>query len=386
MPKREVTYDLRNGALKYFWERWDSIVVKTTPLTDDHRQLGAKMVDFHGWNMPVQYTGVVEEHLCVRNHVGLFDLTHMGELLLTGDTASATLNNLVCNDPTGLAVGEIQYSPLMNAEGGIVDDILIYRVEDGFYLVVNASNVEKDVQWIQQHLQPGTTLTDVSDSTSLIAVQGPNAQPLVETFFGQSLEDMKYYSHRTLEYQGKSVLLSRTGYTGEDGFELYLANALAAAVWRKLLELGKPFGVQPIGLGARDTLRLEVRMPLYGNDIDDTTTPLEAGLSRVVAWDTEFLGRDALFKQKEQGVTRRLAGFVLQERGIARQGHTILDADGQPLGTVTSGSMSPSLQQAVGMGYVAIGAAKPGTDVFIEVRGRQLAAKLHKGRFVQVKK
>lgn len=359
---------------------------RQTALHAEHIRLGAKMIAFHGWELPVQYRGLVEEHLCVREQAGLFDLSHMGELSLTGPTAAATLGYLTANDPSQLQPGEIQYSPLLNEQGGIVDDILIYRTDDGFFLVVNASNVDKDRNWIAKHLQQDSVLEDVSDATSLIAIQGPAAAAIAGVVLDESVLALGYYHFADLIWQDFPVRVSRTGYTGEDGFELYLANEGAVPLWQALMQAGEPRGLQPIGLGARDTLRLEMRMPLYGNDIDDTTTPLEAGLGRLVAWDRSFIGREELLQQKEAGVRRRLVGFVLSERGIARPSYPICDGQGQRIGVVTSGSMSPSRQQAVGMGYVPPAAAKPGSELFIEIRGRRLRAAVHKGRFVQTKK
>ncbi len=343
-------------------------------------------MNFHGWEMPVHYTSLVEEHLCVREKAGLFDLSHMGELRLSGDTALATLDRLISNDPSKLEPGQVLYSPLMNERGGIVDDLVIYREGDGFFAVVNAANVEKDERWIRDHLLPGTTLENISADTALLAIQGPEAETIVNTAFAcdhGSLGNFRYWDY---VWNGIRVRISRTGYTGEDGFEIYVSAGAVQTVWNMLLKEGQPHGMQPIGLGARDTLRLEARLPLYGQDIDESTTPLEAGLSFAVAWDTEFLGKAVLTKQREEGLGRRLAGFILQERGIARSGCTILDGQGSPIGTVTSGSMSPSLQKGIGLGYIQRPWNKAGTEVYVQVRNRQLKALTHKGRFVQGKK
>lgn len=358
--------------------------MKQTPLTALHRQLGAKMIDFHGFEMPVQYTSVIEEHLTVRRAVGVFDLCHMGEFDLEGPGAVATLSRLTTNDPSGLKPGEIQYTMLTNPDGGIIDDILVYRTETGFFLVVNASNTEKDFNWINQHLLPDTTFTDRTPELALIAVQGPRSLPVVEQVLGMPLADVKSYTFIDTKYKGHWLRASRTGYTGEDGFELYLPNAGAQELWQHLLTAGEAEGIAPVGLGARDTLRLEMRMPLYGNDIDETTTPLEAGLSRFVKFDKEdFIGREALLKQKEAGLKRRLVGFTLLERGIPRQGYPVLNADGDEIGQVTSGTHSPSLNQAIGTGYVAVEAAAPGTEIYILVRQKRLKAQIIKGRFLK---
>jgi aminomethyltransferase len=356
--------------------------VKQTPLTAKHRALGAKMVEYAGFEMPVQYTGLVEEHLTVRSHVGIFDLTHMGELELTGSGALATVNMLSCNDASQLQVGEIQYGCLTNERGGIIDDILIYRTEQGFLLVVNAANTAKDYAWIKQHLQPETQLVDRSAETTLIAIQGPKSAPLVEEVLSLSVSGLRNYTFMEPEYKGVKVLLSRTGYTGEDGFELYFPNAFAEELWDAFLNQGEKYGVKPIGLGARDTLRLEARMPLYGNDIDDETTPLEAGLGRFVKLDKEFIGREAIQKQKEEGLRRRLVAFTMIDKGIPRHGYPLLSLDGQELGAVTSGTHSPSLDHPIGMGYVQVESAQPGTEILVQIRKNQARAKIIKGRFL----
>jgi aminomethyltransferase len=357
--------------------------LKQTPLTARHRALGAKMVDYAGFEMPVQYVGVLEEHNTVRTKVGIFDLTHMGEFELTGPGALATVNYVTTNDASVLKEGEIQYTCLTKEDGGIIDDILVYRTSNGFWLVVNASNAAKDYAWIEKHLKPDTQLKDLSDEVTLIAVQGPKSAPVVEEIFGLSLTDLKNYTFTTVTFEGVDVLLSRTGYTGEDGFELYFPNALADKLWDACLEKGEKYGVQPIGLGARDSLRLEARMPLYGNDIDESTSPLEAGLSRFVKFDKgEFIGRDFLEKQKEAGVQRRLMAFVMIDKGIPRQGYPLLNLDGEEIGVVTSGTHSPTLDYPIGMGYVDVAFAKADTEVQVQVRKKHVRAKLIKGRFL----
>lgn len=357
--------------------------VKQTPLTNKHKALGARMVDYAGWEMPVQYAGLIEEHLTVRSKVGLFDLTHMGEFELTGPGALATLNSVTTNDPSSLAVGEIQYTCLTNEQGGIIDDILVYRTENGFLLVVNAANTAKDWDWIKGRLQPATELKDLTSDLALIAVQGPLSAPLVEETLGISVEDIKNYTFIETEYQGSPLLLSRTGYTGEDGFELYFPNAVAEQLWDDLMAKGQKYGVAPIGLGARDTLRLEMRMPLYGNDVWEETTPYEAGLGRFVKLDKgQFVGREVLQKQKEEGVGRRLIAFKMLEKGIPRQGYPLLNAEDEEIGVVTSGTHSPSLDQPIGMGYVKAEYAKAGTVITVQIRKRQAKAEIIKGRFL----
>ncbi len=356
--------------------------MKQTPLTAKHRALGAKMIDYAGFEMPVQYTGLVEEHLTVRSAVGIFDLTHMGEFELAGSGALATVNSLCTNDASQLQVGEIQYSCLTNERGGIIDDILVYRTEQGFLLVVNAANTAKDYAWIEQNLKPDTQLVDRSNELTLIAIQGPKSAPLVEEVLNVSVADLKNYTFMEPEYKGVQVLLSRTGYTGEDGFELYFPNEFAEELWDAFLTHGEKYGVKPVGLGARDTLRLEARMPLYGNDIDEHTTPLEAGLGRFVKLHKEFVGRDVLLKQKEEGVQRKLVAFTMIDKGIPRQGYPLLTLDGEEIGAVTSGTHSPSLDHPIGMGYVRVDLAQPGTEIQVQIRKKLAKAKIIKGRFL----
>lgn len=358
-------------------------LVKQTPLSAKHRALGAKMVDYAGFEMPVQYTGVLEEHLTVRSKVGLFDLGHMGEFELTGPGALATVNLVTTNDASKLGVGEIQYTCLTTEQGGIIDDILVYRTNAGYFLVVNAANTPKDYAWIERHLLPGTKLVDRTAELALIAVQGPKSAPLVEEILGISLQSLKNYTFIELSYGGTNILLSRTGYTGEDGFELYFPNALAEQLWDELSVQGDKYGVAPIGLGARDTLRLEMRMPLYGNDVSAETNPLEAGLGRFVKFDKgEFIGREALQKIQEQGITRKLVAFTMLEKGIPRQGYPLLDLEGREIGVVTSGTHSPSLNKPIGMGYVEIASSKPGTVLQVQIRKKPAQGQIIKGRFL----
>lgn len=357
--------------------------MKQTPLTAKHRAVGAKMVDYAGFEMPVQYAGVLEEHLTVRSKVGLFDLSHMGEFELTGAGALATVNLVTTNDASQLQVGEIQYTCLTTEQGGIIDDILVYRTDSGFLLVVNAANTAKDYAWIEQNLLPDTKLTDRSPELALIAVQGPKSAPLVEEVLDISLADLRNYTFIEPTFRGTKILLSRTGYTGEDGFELYFPNSLAEQLWDELMSTGEKYGVAPIGLGARDTLRLEMRMPLYGNDVSEEITPLEAGLGRFVKFDKGgFIGREALLKLQEHGITRRLVAFTMLDKGIPRQGYPLLDLEGREIGVVTSGTHSPSLNKPIGMGYVEIENSKPGTIMQVQIRKKPAQAHIIKGRFL----
>lgn len=357
--------------------------MKQTPLTAKHRTLGAKMVDYAGFEMPVQYAGVLTEHLTVRSNVGLFDLSHMGEFELSGPGALATVNLVTTNDASLLAIGEIQYTCLTTPQGGIIDDILVYRTSEGFWLVVNAANAQKDYAWIEKNLVSGTKLQDLTADLTLIAVQGPKSAPLVEEVLALSVENLKNYTFLETKYNGSDILLSRTGYTGEDGFELYFPNALAEQLWDELSTMGEKYGVLPIGLAARDTLRLEMRMPLYGNDVSEEVNPFEAGLGRFVKLDKEnFIGRDALQEIKERGVTRKLVAFTMLDKGIPRQGYPILDQEGREIGVVTSGTHSPSLNKAIGMGYVEVDQSAPSTFIQISIRNKPARAEIIKGRFL----
>jgi len=355
--------------------------LRRTPLYESHRAAGARLVEFAGWEMPVQYAGVIEEHRAVRGAAGLFDVSHMGEVRVRGSEAEAYLQRLTPNDVAKLAPGRAHYSGLLTERGTYVDDLLIYRLAaDDFLVVVNASNAERDFQWMVDQAA-GSDLADVelrnvSDDYALLALQGPRAleilTPLTTIASGgpDALNALKYYGFAEGEGAGVPGLISRTGYTGEDGFELYLEPNGAPAVWRRLLDAG----AVPAGLGARDTLRLEAAMALYGHEIDETTTPFEAGLDWVVKLGKgDFLGRDALAAQKERGLTRRLVGFEVAGRGIARQGHEV-KADGAAVGTVTSGTWSPSFEKALGLAYVPAALAEPGTPLALDVRGRALEA------------
>jgi len=352
--------------------------LRRTPLHACHLELGARMVGFAGWEMPVQYTGVIEEHRAVRGAAGLFDVSHMGEIRVRGAGAEGLLQRLTPNDVAQLPPGRAHYSGLLTERGTYVDDLLVYRLaEDDFLVVVNASNAARDFDWILEHAaapREAPEVVDESDRFALLALQGPRALAILEPLAPPGVGKLRYYGFLRGEVAGVPAIVSRTGYTGEDGFELYLAPERAPEVWRRLLAEGGPHGLVPAGLGARDTLRLEAAMALYGHEIDERTTPFEAGLSWVVKLDKgDFLGREVLAAQRDRGIQRTLVGFVVEGRGIARQGHAVL-ADGKAVGEVTSGTWSPTLEQAIGMAYVPPALAAAGTPLALEVRGRTLAA------------
>jgi len=363
----------------------EAVALKRTPLYELHRELGARLIDFGGWEMPVQYAGILEEHRAVRERVGLFDVSHMGELEVTGAGARAALQSMTPNDVSRLADGRIHYSAFLTDRGTFVDDLLVYRrSEDDYLLVVNASNTAKDFAWATEHAG-GTRVEDRSDEYALIAVQGPKSAALMAPLCEPDPTDLKYYAFRATRVLGKPALVSRTGYTGEDGFEIYLAPEAAAAVFRGLLEAGRPLGVEPCGLGARDTLRLEAKMALYGNDIDDTVTPWEADLGWIVRMDKgDFVGRDSLAKQKAAGVPRILAGFEMVDRGIARHGYAATTAAGA--GVVTSGTMSPTLGRAIGLARIPAAAAAIGAELDVDIRGRAAKARVVETPFYRRKK
>jgi len=351
--------------------------LKKTPLDAQHRAANARMVEFAGWEMPVQYTGVMEEHRAVRTTAGVFDVSHMGEIRVAGSGAEAFLQYATPNDVSKLASGQIQYSALLTEQGTYIDDLLVYRVDDGeFLVVVNGANVGTDFAHMRSLPQIDVELTDVSEEYALLALQGPRASEILSSLTDSQLDEIKYYRFAMGEVSGHRALISRTGYTGEDGFELYVAPESAPPIWEALFENGAQYGLMPAGLGARDTLRLEASMALYGHEIDDTTTPWEAGLQWTVKLGAgSFLGRDALVAQKEAGVARRLVGFEVLDRGIARQGHAVW-MDGRVVGEVTSGTFCPTLEKAVGMAYVPVEAAETGNELEIEVRKRKLRGRL----------
>jgi aminomethyltransferase len=350
---------------------------RRTPLYQTHVEAGAKIVDFAGWEMPVQYAGVIDEHRAVRNAAGLFDVSHMGEILVKGPAAETYLQSVTPNDVSKLTSGRAHYSGLLTEAGTYIDDLLVYRLgEDEFLLVVNAANADKDFAWLQEHKIDGVELRDVSDRYALLALQGPEARGILASLTSYDLDSLKYYRFSIDEVAGMKAIISRTGYTGEDGFELYIASELGPPIWRALMEAGASAGLQPAGLGARDTLRLEAAMALYGHEIDDTRTPLDAGLNWVVKLAKgDFIGSQALSDQKEQGISEKLVGFEVVGRGIARQGHGVLDGD-QQIGIVTSGTWSPTFEKAIGMAYVPIGMAATGTELTLDVRGRAVSARV----------
>ncbi|WP_442787077.1 glycine cleavage system aminomethyltransferase GcvT [Flavobacterium suncheonense] len=354
--------------------------MKNTALTHVHESLGAKMVPFAGFNMPVQYEGVNIEHETVRNGVGVFDVSHMGEFFLKGENALALIQKVTSNDASKLVDGKAQYSCLPNNEGGIVDDLIVYKVADNHYmLVVNASNIEKDWNWISSHNDLGVEMINNSDDYSLLAIQGPKAAEAMQSLTSIDLINMPYYSFQIGEFAGvKDVIVSATGYTGSGGFEIYFKNEDAELIWNKVFEAGASFGIKPIGLAARDTLRLEMGFCLYGNDINDTTSPLEAGLGWITKFDKEFTNSANLKKQKEEGVNRKLVGFELLERGIPRHDYEIVDANGNVIGIVTSGTQSPSLGKAIGLGYVSTALSTPDSEIYIRIRNKDLKAKVVK--------
>jgi aminomethyltransferase len=350
--------------------------MKTTALSAIHEALGAKMVSFAGFNMPVQYEGVTIEHETVRNGVGVFDVSHMGEFLVEGPEALALIQSVSSNDASKLSVGKAQYSCLPNNDGGIVDDLIIYQIkEETYLLVVNASNIEKDWDWITSKNHMGATLRNLSDTYALLAIQGPKAVAAMQTLTAQDLATIPYYNFVVGDFAGvPNVIISATGYTGSGGFEIYCKNSEVEQIWNAVLKAGTSFGIKPIGLAARDTLRLEMGYCLYGNDIDDTTSPLEAGLGWVTKFNKTFTNSEALALQKANGVTRKLVSFQIEGRGIPRNGYTILDAEGHAIGKVTSGTMSPSTGKGIGLGYVAIAHAKLNTPIWIQIRKKIVPA------------
>jgi aminomethyltransferase len=359
----------------------DTSNLRRTPLHDRHVAAGAKLVDFAGWEMPVQYAGVMDEHRAVRAAAGLFDVSHMGEIRVAGPGAAAFVQSITPNDVEKLAVGRIHYSAILTPEGTYIDDLLVYRIAaDELMLVVNASNADGDFAWIRAQLDArngaGVELEDVSHRFALIALQGPKAVEILRPLTNVDLNTIKYYGFAVGEVLERHAIVSRTGYTGEDGFELYVAPEAADPLWDGLLAAGAPLGLVPAGLGARDTLRLEAAMALYGHEIDRTTTPWEAGLDWTVRLDKgDFVGREALVAAKERGLERKLVGFEVEGRGIARQGHGVV-FDGRAVGGVTSGTFSPTFEKALGLAYVEKALAAPGTAVEIDVRGKPVAARV----------
>lgn len=354
---------------------------KPIPLNDIHVKLGAKLVPFAGFNMPVRYSSDIEEHMAVRNNVGVFDVSHMGEFILHGPQALNLIQRVTSNDASKIDVGQAQYSYLPNENGGIVDDIIVYRLDEHKYmLVVNAANIEKDWNWIQRFNTEGVAMENISDNICLFAVQGPRAQQVLQQHTSVDLSAIRYYHFVNGQFAGvDNVLISNTGYTGAGGFELYVPTEHAEKVWNALFADPE---IKPIGLGARDTLRLEMGFCLYGNDIDDTTSPLEAGLGWITKFTKDFVNSAALKKQKEEGVPRKLVGFRMIDKGIPRRGYMLKDTEGNTIGNVTSGSLSPVLNTGIGLGYVKTAFAKEGTTVLVDVRGRELKAEIQKTPFI----
>ena len=354
----------------------DSQVLKSTALTSLHTELGAKMVPFAGFNMPVLYDNLIQEHLCVRNAVGVFDVSHMGEVWVEGPKAFDLVSWITTNDVSSLFDGRVQYSCMPNATGGIVDDLLVYRFNSEKYLlVINAGNIDKDLAWIhEQNKNFGATITNASDEYSLLAIQGPKATAALQKLTSENLSEIPYYHFVEGEMAGLQLIISCTGYTGAGGFELYVKNADAKKLWDAVFEAGAEFDIKPIGLGARDTLRLEKGFCLYGNDINDETSPIEAGLGWITKFNHEFVNKAHHEAIKTNKPTKKLVGFELIDRGIPRQHYPICTADGTVMGEVTSGTQSPSLNKAIGMGYVASEHAAAGSEIYVEVRGKLLKA------------
>ena len=359
--------------------------MKNTALSQKHISLGAKMVPFAGYNMPVSYSGLNDEHATVRNAVGVFDVSHMGEFILKGENALDLIQRVTSNDASVLTDGKAQYSCLPNNDGGIVDDLIVYRVDEKTYmLVVNASNIDKDWNWISKHNTKNVEMHNISEKTSLLAIQGPKAIDTLQKLTDVKLADIPYYSFAKGKFNGvDNVVISNTGYTGAGGFEIYFENEYAEKMWDSIFAAGAEFGIKPIGLGARDTLRLEMGFCLYGNDIDDTTSPIEAGLGWITKFTKDFTNRAAIEKQKTDGVTKKLVGFDMIDRGIPRHDYQIADAQGNIIGKVTSGTQSPTLSKAIGMGYVNKDFAKVDTEIFVVIRDKAIKAKVCKIPFLK---
>ena len=357
--------------------------MKNVALNDVHVGLGAKMVRFAGFSMPVQYSGINAEHETVRKDVGVFDVSHMGEFILKGEGALDLIQRVSSNDASKLFDGKVQYSCLPNETGGIVDDLLVYRINEKTYmLVVNASNIDKDWDWISKYNSEGVEMKNISDQTSLLAVQGPKAAAALQSLTDVDLASMEYYTFKKGLFAGiDNVLISATGYTGAGGFELYFDNKHAKHIWDAVFKAGEPYGIKPVGLAARDTLRLEMGFCLYGNDIDDTTSPIEAGLGWVTKFTKNFVNSENLALEKQEGVTRKLVGFEMIDRGIPRHDYEIVNAEGNVIGKVTSGTQAPSLQKAIGLGYVAKEYSKEGSEIYVKIRDNKVQAQVVKFPF-----
>lgn len=359
--------------------------MKKTVFCALHEQMGAKMVPFAGFYMPVQYEGLLIEHETVRNGVGVFDVSHMGEIWVKGPNALEFIQWVTSNDASKLIDGKVQYSCFPNGKGGIVDDLLVYRInQETYLLVVNASNIEKDWKWINSQNKVNAVLYNASDEISQLAIQGPLALKAMQKLTDTPIVDMEYYTFKKVTFAGvKDVIFATTGYTGAGGCEIYFANEDAEAIWKAVFEAGAEFGIKPIGLGARDTLRLEMGYCLYGNDIDDTTSPIKAGLGWITKFteSKKFIDKELLLKQKKEGVSSQLVGFEMIDRGIPRHGYEIVDEENDAIGLVTSGTQSPSLKKAIGMGYVPTNLAKVGSEIFISIRGKRIMARVVKMPF-----
>lgn len=351
--------------------------MKNTPFTSKHIEAGARMLEFAGYNMPISYTGINEEHQTVRKNAGVFDVSHMGEFILKGENALDLIQRTTTNDASKLTKGKAQYSCFPNEQGGIIDDLLVYCIEENkvYMLVVNASNIDKDWNWLQKNNDKQVEMHNISDDTCLLAVQGPNATKILQSLTEMDILNLKYYTFAKGMFAGvENVLVSATGYTGAGGVEIYFENKKdnADKIWDAIFDAGSAQGIQPIGLAARDTLRLEMGYCLYGNDIDDTTSPLEAGLGWITKFNKDFIAKDKLQTQKQEGIQRKLIGFEMIDRGIPRHGYEIFDKEGNKIGYVTSGTQSPSLNKAIGMGYVENNYSSIGSEIFIKVREKQL--------------
>ncbi len=357
--------------------------MKETPLFSQHVALGAKMVDFGGWHMPIQYQGIKQEHLATRSAGGLFDVSHMGQARLTGPTAKATVDKLMTNNPGKLTDGQAMYTLMCQPNGGIIDDLIVYReADDNWLLILNASNTTKDLRWIEENAESGTTVANESDATGLIAVQGPRAVELVNSLSTENLTDVPTFSFVRGKLDGLDAMIARTGYTGEDGFEIATSASLAPKLWAKLVDMGASMGIVPVGLGARDTLRLEAKLCLYGNDLNETISPLEATLSWAVKMDgRDFIGKEALLAQKEAGIPRKLVGFRIEGRGIPRHGYPVHGDNGEVIGEVTSGGKGISVEGSIGMALIARAQSAFGSKITIDCRGKKVAAEIVKGKF-----
>ncbi|MDO5509231.1 MAG: glycine cleavage system aminomethyltransferase GcvT [Weeksellaceae bacterium] len=362
----------------------ENTATKKTALNQVHHAAGAKMVPYAGFEMPVQYSGVNQEHMVVREQVGVFDVSHMGQFFFSGENAQELLQKLVTNDVSKIKIGQAQYSAMTNEKGGIIDDLILYRMsEDEYMMVVNAGCLDKDWKWVNEQNDLGVNISNQSDDIALLAIQGPKAVEAMQSLTQTPLADIKFYHFEKGEFAGvQDVIISATGYTGSGGFEIYFPAEHAEKMWNAVMEAGKDFGIEPCGLASRDTLRLEKGYCLYGNDINTDTTPLEAGLGWVTKFNNEFVGSDVLQKQKEEGVERKLIGFKMIDRGIPRHGYTITNADGEQIGEVTSGTQSPILKYGIGLGYVTKDFEKAGSEIFINIRDKQVKAEVTKLPFV----